>query len=68
MVLVAEKPPDNHHVRSHFWICQDNFLKENLVNECVCAYVCVCVYTHITALVFFFFFFLFLLSLFKGTV
>ena len=48
MVLVAEKPPDNRHVRSHFWICQDNFLKENLVSECVCAYVCVCVciYTH----------------------
>lgn len=71
MVLVAEKPPDNHLVRSHFLICQDNFLKENLVSEYVCActgtcaYVCVCVYIHITALGFFF---SFLLLLFKGTV
>lgn len=61
MVLVAEKPPDNHLVRSHFWICQDNFLKENLVSEYVCACtgtcacVCVCVYT--SRLLFFFFFF-----------
>ena len=53
MVLVAEKPPDNHHVRSHFCICQDNCLKENLVSECVCAFV----YIHTSLLLFFFCFF-----------